>query len=166
MSKILIGFSTSSDLDSQVIEKITSAKVSHAFFLIESEWGQLVYQADSRGPVLELAEFGLALENRKVVATFDPKVDLTAALKESIKRYTGYSYDWEADICAGLNDLAKKAGLKWRTAFSGAHASMCSALVVRTLRLEPTYPEVYTLSPELTEPGELFDYCLRLYQSN
>jgi len=155
--QIEIGFSTSNSWISRLIEWGSSAKVSHAFFILKDENfnDTLIYQSDSDGPeIVTLEEF---LKDRKIVCSITPSVDISEAVKESIKRYIGFKYDYAADLCDAVRDLGSKLGMKWDVDFHGKHAFECAALVVQTLRLvtTPGYPDIMTLNPNIIQPGDL-----------
>lgn len=164
--RVWVGFSTSPALISELIEKITHADVSHAFFILDTdEVGALVYQSVAGGPqITTLQEF---LKDHTIVRKFAPKINVSDAVRRSIARYVGYGYDFAADLSDGLTDLARDAGLRWQADFAGKHDSECAALVVRTLRLcvDPGYPEIDTLDPHHIEPGQLDQFMLAQEES-
>lgn len=153
-----VGFSTSSSWVSRAIEWVLGGEVSHAFFLVEDDTlGQLVYQAAGNGP--ELVTRALFERTHRVVARFPPAMDLSMAVRESIRKYVGYSYDYGADLSIAVNRAAKVLGFKVHVDFAEDHASECSALVVRTMLLaEPAYPGVGDLDPKLVDPVSLLEF--------
>jgi hypothetical protein len=153
--RIRVGFSTAPGLLSAAIEAVTKSDVSHAFFLLDCDLGSMVYQADPRGP--EVVTKTYLEETRTIVVAIEPLIDLTAAVQDSIEKYTGYRYDVGADVSDGLNLLASRVGLNWHTDFAAKHSTECAALVVRTMRFA-AYPGIEKLDQQLVTPGQLLDF--------
>ena len=154
---VRIGFSTTDELVSRLVEDVIGAKFSHCFFILGTEeLGTLVYQADGSGPMLtSMSEFR---KTRRIVYELTPKIDLSAAVSASVAKYVGDGYDYLGDLGVALEDMG--AGKRWADDFHAQGCENCSALIVRTLQLasDPVYPGADKLVAVETDPKMLFNF--------
>jgi hypothetical protein len=156
----LIGFSTPARFNpvSWLVRRLTGSKASHAFFIYDDmDWGcQMVLEAHELGfRLIPLEHFR---RRNKVLAVFEPCVDISAGVQFVALEYLGEPYDFGGLIGFSFVLLGRWLRKKWHNPLHSTKAVFCSEACVVALQCV-NYPNASGLVPYDTEPQALFDFC-------
>lgn len=160
---VKIGFSTARNNPlSSLIRAFTGSKASHAWMLLR-------VQPFDREMVFEATEWGVRLipwevfrRRYRIVAVFEPKVPLDAAMTRA-GAHLGAYYDFAGLVGMAVVMLGRWLRRKWRNPLNAARAMWCSELVAHVLRWAG-HPGAEKLVPTRTSPQDLLD-LLRALQA-
>lgn len=148
---IRVGFSTSKNVVSWAIRKLTRSHVSHCFF-IANLWGtECVLQAAELGFVaLPLTEF---LKGHQIITIYGLALEDTPTMQHALS-LLGKPYDFLGLFGFLWVLLGRKLGRAWKNPVHSEGQLFCSEAIVRVLQ-KANYPGASLLDPERTSPQDL-----------
>lgn len=132
MSKIYIGFSTTSNPGSWLIRKASGTPYSHTFVMFHSAIFNRDMVCHAAKSFVHFLNFKKFQEHTKLVEMFG--IEVTAAERVQIMSYcldkAGAKYGFTTLLGIGLSIGLSKLGIKWSNPFSdGANSYICSEMI-------------------------------------
>lgn len=152
LTPVQLGFSTSPAWYSKVIKDFTKSKVSHTFLIVSLFGVALVLEEGYHGYSMRL----LADFPDKIVRIVVPKVDLRAAVRESLKDL-GQPYGYPKLLGMFFVMCARRLGHKIRNPARNSRSMICSERNTRILQAAK-YPGADKLDPSSTSPEDLLEF--------
>ena len=151
---VYIGFSTRKfNPLFMLIRKITGAKCSHAWLLVEEEFFGIPMVMEATEWGVRIIDAKLFWERNQIVAVVKPKVDLTDATRKH-GSVLGELYDFTGLLGAGIVAIAYRwLKRKVRNPIASPHALFCSEMVMQVMK-KSSYPGTEDMVPSETSPND------------
>ena len=146
---VKIGFSTTNKILSRLIRKVTGAKVSHVWFLVEVYEKSFVIQADIGG--VTITPFSDWEKKWRVVEIVSPKIEINLAPAWDM---LGQKYDYAGLVGCAWVYLGRVFKKKWANPLASSHALFCSEYILDVLKTD-NYPGTADIIGDRFSPEDL-----------
>jgi len=159
VSSTRIGFSTTPNLSSWLLRKLTGSSCSHTFlFYVDQDWDiAMVMEAHETG--YRLVPFARFEQENTVVRLVNPEVPIEDGVRWSAL-HLGSAYGYSKLFGMALVLLGRIFRKRWKNPGQDSHSMFCSEMTVRILQ-QSGYPGAERLVATETTPQDLLDFFTR-----